>query len=185
MQNDKERDEEWCSMRPKNCKYTLLKSCDVPKIGKVSFGFVKYLKKHWREYDIILLDGYGFVSQLINIRWLNKKKVSYCVNVDGMVPSKKKSGLAFSLKKRIVSKIPYFLCGARSTNSLLIDCGAKEEKIINHPFTSLYNRDLFNAPASIEEKDDLRQKLNIKEKKVIISVGRFSYMGGYGKGYDT
>lgn len=31
----------------------------------------------------------------------------------------------------------------------------------------------------------LREKLGIKEKYMVISVGRFSYLNGYGKGYDV
>ena len=185
MENDNERNAEWCSMRPKNCKYTLLKSKKFPKLGEVSFGFVKVLKKHLREYDLVLLDGYGFTSQMINIRYLNKKKIPYVVNIDGMVPSDKKKGLTEKLKRKIISNIPYFVCGSKKTNELLMEYGSKEERIFNHPFTSLYEREIMSTIASDEEKNELREKLGITEKKVIISVGRFSYLNGYGKGYDV
>lgn len=185
MDNDNARNTEWCAARPQNCKYTLLKSRSFPKLGQVSFEVKKILKKHWREYDIILLDGYGFTSQMINISYLNKKKIPYYVNIDGMVPSNKKSGLSYGLKKKIISHIPHILSGSRETNKLLLEYGALEENIINHPFTSLYEKDIFTSIATMEEKEALRNKLNITEKNVVISVGRFSYLNGYGKGYDV
>ena len=185
MDNDNARNTEWCAARPKNCKYTLLQSFKIPKIGPVSFKFKKYLKKHWQEYDVILLDGYGFASQLINIRYLNKKRIPYYVNIDGMVPSNKKSGFVYQLKKKIISNIPFILSGSKATNSLLIEYGAKKENIINHPFTSLYEKDIFDSVATTQEKESLRKKLNIKEKNIVVSVGRFSYLNGYGKGYDV
>ncbi len=185
MDNDTARNTEWCATRPKNCKYTLLKSFKMPKLGQVSFQFKNYLKKHWQEYDVILLDGYGFVSQLINIRYLNKKKIPYYVNIDGMVPSDKKSGFSYKLKKRIISNIPFILSGSKATNSLLVEYGATKENIINHPFTSLYEKDIWDSVATTQEKESLREKLNITEKNVVVSVGRFSYLNGYGKGYDV
>ncbi|MBE7085268.1 MAG: glycosyltransferase family 4 protein [Clostridiales bacterium] len=184
-ENDNERNAEWCSMRPENCKYTLLKSKKLPKLGEVSRGFVKVLKKHAHEYDVILLDGYGYVSQMINLRYLNKKKIPYFVNIDGIVPSDKKKGLTEKLKRKIISKVPYFLCGSKKTNEILLEYGSKEERIFNHPFTSLYEKEIMTHIASDEDKGALRKKLGITEKKVIISVGRFSYMNGYGKGYDV
>lgn len=185
MDNDNARNTEWCAARPKNCKYTLMKSWKIPKLGQVSFGFRNYVKKHWREYDVILLDGYGFLSQMINLRYLNKKKIPYYVNIDGIVPSDKKSGFIYKLKKKIISNIPYILCGSKATNKLLVEYGATEDSIINHPFTSLYERDIFKTIATSYEKEELRKKLNIPEKNMVISVGRFSYLKGYGKGYDV
>ena len=185
MDDDNARNTEWCAARPKNCKYTLQKSWNIPLLGQLSFGFKKHLKEHGQEYDIILLDGYGFLSQMINIRYLNKKKIPYYVNVDGIVPQDKTSGFFHKLKTKIISNIPYILSGSKATNQILLQHGAKAENIINHPFTSLYENDIFETVASAKEKEELRKKLNITEKHIVISVGRFSYMNGYGKGYDV
>ena len=63
--------------------------------------------------------------------------------------------------------------------------GAEKEKIYRYPFTSLYASDVYENTASDSEKSDLRAKLRIQEKFAIISVGRFTYLNGYGKGYDV
>ena len=40
-------------------------------------------------------------------------------------------------------------------------------------------------PVTHEKKNELRKLLELTERNIIISVGRFTYMNGYGKGYDT
>lgn len=185
LDSDNARNTEWCAQRPKNCTFTLMKSHNIPKLGQLSFEFIKILKEHANEYDAIIMDGYGFLSQMINIRYLNKHKIEYYVNIDGMVPKDKENAVSKFIKRKIISKIPHCLCGALATNKMLIEYGAKPENIINHPFTSLYKKDIApNIPSTLE-KNELRKQLGISENKVVISVGRFSYMNGYGKGYDV
>jgi glycosyltransferase involved in cell wall biosynthesis len=178
-----ERDKAWLAKRPIYCAHKLMKGIRIPKIGKISFDFIREISKG--KYDIVILDGYGFVLQLLNILFLNKKGIKYFVNVDGILENERNSRVTNYIKTKIFSCIPYFLCGSHVANDILCEYGVKREKIFNHPFTSLYENDIFIDVASKDEKNVLREKLRIKEKKIIVSVGRFSYMNGYGKGYDV
>lgn len=185
MDIDDARNTEWCAQRPKNCNYTLQKSHKIPKLGLVSFDFIKILKHRAKEYDVIILDGYGFSSQILNILYLNTRTITYFVNIDGMVPKDGENRIVRWLKQQIISRFPYCLCGAYNTNAMLENYGVKSERIINHPFTSLVEKDISRIKPTLEEKVAIRQSLGITEKKVVVSVGRFSYMNGYGKGYDV
>lgn len=185
MDSDAARNTNWCSQRPENCSYTLQKSIKLPKLGLISFDFIRVLKKKAKDYDVIILDGYGFASQMLNILYLNSRKLTYYVNIDGMVPREKENLLSRWLKRQLISRFPWCLCGAKATNAILESYGVRPEQIINHPFTSLYTGDIAPEISSKEEKTALRQSLGITEEKVVISVGRFSYMNGYGKGYDV
>lgn len=185
MDSDAARNTQWCAQRPQNCRYTLQKSRMLPKLGLISLDLIRVLRDRAKDYDVIILDGYGFASQLLSILYLNSRKLTYYVNIDGMVPKDKENGIVRLLKRQIISRFPYCLCGARATNTILADYGVSPERIINHPFTSLNGDDLAQMLASDCEKTAIRQKLGIPEKKMIVSVGRFSYMNGYGKGYDV
>lgn len=178
-----ERNKEWLEKRPENCKYKLMKGVSLPLIGKISLDVLRELKR--KKYDIIILDGYGYATQLINIFILNKKKEMYFVNVDGVVPKRNEKQIVRLLKKAFLSKVPYFLCGSYETGNILVGYGANLKRIIHHPFTSLYERDIYKDIISFSDKISLRKKLEIKEKYMVISVGRFSYLNGYGKGYDV
>lgn len=182
-EGNSERNSEWLAKRPENCKYMLISGVYLPKIGKISFDVLRELKT--REYDIIILDGYGYVTQLINIFYLNKKKIRYFVNVDGAVPKRNEKSIVRLIKKNILSKVPYFLCGSHETGSILVGYGSNSKKIIHHPFTSLYKEDIYKDIITPSDKKILKKKLAIKEKYMVISVGRFSYLNGYGKGYDV
>lgn len=160
-----------------------MKGVSLPLIGKISLDVLRELKR--KKYDIIILDGYGYATQLINIFILNKKKEMYFVNVDGVVPKRNEKQIVRLLKKAFLSKVPYFLCGSYETGNILVGYGANLKRIIHHPFTSLYERDIYKDIISFSDKISLRKKLEIKEKYMVISVGRFSYLNGYGKGYDV
>lgn len=182
-EGNNERNSEWLAKRPENCKYKLMTGVSLPKIGKISLDILREVKKS--EYDIIILDGYGYATQLINLFSLNKKKKMYFVNVDGAVSKKNENPVVRHFKKSFLSKVPYFLCGSNETGSILIGYGSNEKRIIHHPFTSLYKKDIYEKIISLSDKITLREKLGIKEKYMVISVGRFSYLNGYGKGYDV
>lgn len=182
-EENNERNREWLEKKPENCKYKLMKGVSLPKIGKISLDVLRELKR--KKYDIIILDGYGYVTQLINIFFLNKKKEMYFINVDGAVPKRNEKQIVRLLKKAFLSKVPYFLCGSYETGNILVGYGSNLKRIIHHPFTSLYKRDIYKDVISFSDKISLRKKLEIKEKYMVISVGRFSYLNGYGKGYDV
>lgn len=182
--NDNERNDLWFYKNDNtNIKFVFMKGISRGKLGKVSFDFIKEIKKN--QYDIIILDGYGFFTQVLNVRFLNKRKLKYFVNVDGYVDTKVGNKFRDKIKRRFLSSIPYFLCGSLSAKEYLSNCGVGGNRIYNHVFTSLYKSDIFSTSADFNEKALLRKKLGIIEPRVIISVGRFTYLNGYGKGYDV
>ena len=180
-----ERNQQWLSKRGENCSYTLMQGKRYPKIGKISNDFIKTYKKLGKDYDVIIMDGYGYADQMRNLAYLNRKGVTYYVNIDGAVAQEKENKLSAKLKRSIISKVPYFLCGSKATGEILKKYGSKDERIIYHPFSSLYEADIYREAPTALEKKELREELGIKEKYAVLSVGRFSYMNGYGKGYDA
>src|SRR5699024_10428049 len=67
------------------------------------------------------------------------------------------------------------------TSNYLMYYGAKKEKIFNYPFTSLSRHEILKHPANTGRKARIKSKLNIKEEKIILSIGRFIQ----GKGFDV
>lgn len=58
--------------------------------------------------------------------------------------------------------------------------GANEKYIYRYPFTSLLEQDLLEEPITLDRKREVRKELEMKEEKIVLSVGRFDY----GKGFD-
>jgi len=181
---DSDRDLGWFAKEYGQCRVVYLKGPSLPHIGKITCGFIKRLKKS-SENDIIIIDGYSNISKLLSIRYLNKLHRRFFVNVDGIVPKNyREKGFRYKLKKKALSSIPYFLCGSKKTNEILEAYGVDKKFIYNHPFTSLHKSDISLQIIGDAEKIALRQKLSINEPHIVISVGRFTYLNGYGKGYD-
>lgn len=184
-EDNADRNAEWLEKRPDKCEYKLMSGRELPYVGKVSFDFIKEIKKNPGKYDIILLDGYAYLTQVVNLAYLNNEGFTYFVNVDGIVSKARSNMVIEKTKKTLLKKVPYYLCGSQESSKILEGYGADRARIIHHPFTSLFENDLFSATANDEEKMSFRKELGISEKTVIISVGRFSYLNGYGKGYDV
>lgn len=56
--------------------------------------------------------------------------------------------------------------------------GAKQQRITRYSFSSLHKEDVLSQIVSNENKCAIREKLNIREKRMVLSVGQFIYRKG-------
>jgi glycosyltransferase involved in cell wall biosynthesis len=147
------------------------------------FGVIDVIKSE--KFDKLIITGYASPAIMIAITYCRLNRISYYIESDGAFFTKDK------FLKRMVKK--YLLCGA-SLHLTTCDehikylrwLGIHEEKIHKYPFSSVTDADMkATTVLNKDEKVKIREKLGMKETNVILSVGRFSYDGGYGKGYDT
>ncbi len=139
------------------------------------------LKKKW---DVIVVGGYASLTNILAIEYMRLKKIPFYLEVDGGLihPDNK---LKFWFKKYLISAASGWLSSGKETTQYLTHYGANPTKIYEYPFTSLWQSDISARMPTIEQKQALRKELGIIEDKVLISVGRFTYQNGYGKGYDV
>lgn len=57
--------------------------------------------------------------------------------------------------------------------------GAKEEKIVKHPFTSLHRSEIRTTPVSLEEKQEIKKRLGLKPMKTVLAIGQFIERKGF------
>lgn len=153
------------------------KDCKFP----INFGILKYLKK---KYDWVVLCDYSSPNGLLSFLFFKLKHIKYAMEADG---AKIGSGSRIKemLKKAIISKSVLCFSSSKVTDDYYLHYGAAKELLIRYPFTSLIDSDVIEEPVTHEKKNELRKLLELTERNIIISVGRFTYMNGYGKGYDT
>lgn len=153
------------------------KDCKFP----INFGILKYLKK---KYDWVVLCDYSSPNGLLSFLFFKLKRIKYAMEADG---AKIGSGSRIKemLKKTIISKSVLCFSSSKVTDDYYLHYGAAKELLIRYPFTSLIDSDVIEEPVTHEKKNELRKLLELTERNIIISVGRFTYMNGYGKGYDT
>lgn len=181
-----ERNSAWGSAMSDRCKYIQVKQgVSIPMLGKSNPQFINEIATNGSDYDVIYIDGYSALAQLQAIKYLSHHKIHYFVNVDGALIRDNEPKLLSWVKKWILNRDCSYLCGAKVSNDYLMRYGVRREQIFNHPFTSLFESDIIPSTVNREMKLKYRVELGMKEENIILSVGRFSYKKGYGKGYDA
>lgn len=141
----------------------------------LSLEAIKWLKQ---EYDVILVGGYGPPTSMLAMVYLRLKKIPFYLEVDGCLP-RRESKLKYRFKRFLVRLASGWFSTGPYSSEILVHYGAEPEKIWEYPFTSLWERDLLAAPPAVQEKEQLRRELGMKEPKIVVSVGRFIPVKGF------
>lgn len=175
-----ERDSKWKSEEASTYRSVLLKGISTGVDKAFCPEVIKYLKD--RKYEIIVICGIASPTEMIAIEWCKSHKRPYLLESDGGF-AKNGKGLKEKLKSHLIKGArAYFSTGKEHDNYYRM-YGANGP-IVRYPFASFSKEDVLNSPVEISEKKQIREKLGIVERNVVLSVGRFSYQNGYGKGYD-
>ena len=152
---------------------------------RFDLSMVKFLKKHATEYDVIVVHGYSFTASVLAIAWMKCHGISYGLEADGAIIPENEDAIKAYTKKFCIKDARYCLSSGKATTDFFVHYGAKRENCFVYPFSSISKNDIVRANKfTFEEKKAIREELGILEDKVVITVGRFSYNNGYGKGYD-
>lgn len=177
-----DRNDKWKSDLFKEFKGVFLKGIRTGSDNFLCFEIIKVLNEKW---DAIIVGVYSTPTSMLAIEYMRLHHIKFYLNSDGGF-IKQENKIKYMIKKHFISAAQYWLSSGDMTTDYLVYYGARREKCFKYPFTSIKQEDIDEA-LSVESKgkDYLRNKLNIEEKYVVLSVGRFSYEQGYGKGYDT
>jgi glycosyltransferase involved in cell wall biosynthesis len=176
-----ERDNSWENFNIEHFKAEFLPGKSIGVAEAFCPSILKYLNP---KYDHIVVTTYSDPTGFFAITYMKGNGISYEIEGDGAFPSAS-MGVKDKIKSFLLSSANRYFSTANLHDEYYMQYGAKKEQIVRYPFTSLYKDDIFENPSHYDEKKKIRLKLGIKEEKVVISVGRFSYLNGYGKGYDA
>lgn len=180
--NSTERDIEWIGQKAQSYTSVFLKGKRVNKDQFLCLGIVKVLKKKW---DAIIIGNYSSPTSMLAINFMRLRKIPFIIQADGGLINKCENKLKYLLKRHYISAASAWMSSGNATTEYLVYYGAKRDKCSIYPFTSLWKADLETAE-KLRKSDisTLKIKLGMIEKHIVLSVGRFSYDAGYGKGYD-
>ncbi len=170
-----DRNSTWQAEKEKNFTPVFLNSLRLGADKFLSFQIISLLKQKW---DKIIIHGYNSPTCMLAIEYMRLKKIPFYLEVDGGIIHQD-SNLKYRLKKYFISKASGYFSSGKETTKYLVHYGADKAKIYEYPFSSLQQKDILPALPTPEEKQELRKQLNIKEDKVIISVGQFIHRKGY------
>ena len=177
-----ERDESWKNYKFNTFKGIFLKGISISTDSAFCFGLKKIIKNG--KFDYTICANFSSPTGMLAISYMRKNKISYYLESDGGF-AKGGKGLKEKIKKYFIKGATGYFSTSKQHDLYYLAYGAQFDKIHRYPFTSLKRKDIDSETVSFKQKEQIRKRLGIKEKKVVISVGRFSYLNGYGKGYDV
>lgn len=177
-----ERNAAWKGAGAENFKEVYL---DLKLVGvdrSKGSALKNYVKAH--QSDVLIFTNYVSPATMEAIIWCRLHGRKYYFEYDGGF-NKKDPFVKKILKKFLLNSAEGHLTTADEHIMYLKSLGIKESRIFKYPFTSVSEDDIETA-ANFRSKGKryFKNKLGVKEDKMILSVGRFSYENGYGKGYD-
>ncbi len=131
--------------------------------------------KHIKDpsYDLLVINGWSTFTEQHAIDYCHRHKIPYCFVINGGIIPEKESKFKTSLKRRYISGAALYFCPDERSKEYLIHYGAKPERIVLYPYSSLYNKEILEKPLTQKDKNAIRRKENLEGKKVFFSVGQF------------
>lgn len=176
-----ERDEKWVGTKAQTYAEVYLDLKPVGTDKSSGSALRKYVAGN--TFDILILTNYASPASMEAILYCKMKKIPYWIEYDGGL-NKSDPLPRKLLKKFLLKQAVGHLTTCDEHIQYLKGLGIDPKRIHKYPFTSIHEDEIIQHEISAEEKESYRKKLEITEEKVIISVGRFNYLDGEGKGFD-
>ena len=170
-----ERDDSWKDFNAENFKAIFLKG---KKIG-VAEAFCPSVKKYLnKQYNHIVVTNFSSLTGMLAIRYMRRKHLPYMIESDGAFAGTGR-GIKEKIKKYFISGAKLYFSTAKEHDKYYLTYGAPIDKIYRYPFTSIAKKDVLQSAISFDEKAQLKKKLGIQEKIMVLAVGQFIHRKGY------
>ena len=130
----------------------------------------RYLKD--KSYDVIICSNFSTPTGMWAIQYMKMHRIRYWIESDGGFAGSGR-GIKERIKKHFIKGAVGYFSTADEHDRYYLTYGAKKERLVRYPFSSLNDTDILDAPASAEEKRALREELGMSEERVVLAIGRF------------
>ena len=154
-----------------------IKGINIGLENHFSNGIVKHLKNN--SYDIVIMNGWHTFSEMLALRYLKKHHKPYFFYINGGIIKRNEISLFKKIKTYFISGAELYFSPDQNSNKYLTYYGADESKIINYPYSTIYEHEIIAKPLSHEEKMNLRKALNVVCTKLFVSCGQFIQRKNY------
>jgi len=151
-------------------KCLFLKGINIGDENHFSFCVVNHLKKN--QYDLIIINGYSTFTEMLAIRYLHAKRIPYALYVNGGV-IRNDSKFKFKIKKSLISGAHLYFSPSKSVNNYLVHYGALSNRIVNYPYSTIFEKEIAAANISSVEKNRIRKSYDFPGKTLFVSAGQF------------
>lgn len=172
----KSRDASWMVDKITDFKAVFMKGIRIGEAESLCLEVVKYLSK--KKYNHIVVGIYSSPTGMLAIEYMKLLNIPFILSSDGGM-KKEDRGFKHWVKQHFIGAADAWLSTGKTTTEYLTHYGAVADKVYWYPFTSVRKADILEHPVPEQKKKELRQKLNMPESKIVLSVGQFIYRKGY------
>lgn len=168
----KDRPDSFYAKNEYNFSHVFLKHGYFSSENTFSGELKKYIKKHHKEYDLIVMNGYSTFAEMKAIRYMIKKHIPYVLQINGGV-IKQDSSFKKKLKTYYISHADKYFSPCEDADEYLIHYGAKKENIFHYPYGNYFEKDVIESPVPKEEKQSIRKKWSLPIGIIFVNASQF------------
>lgn len=131
-----------------------------------------YIANHFREYDLIIMNGYSTISEIRAIKYMKRKHIPFALYVNGGV-IRKESFFKKKFKQSLIKAAFHYFSPCDEASEYLEHYSVSKRLISTYIYSTVYEKDILSEPLSIEDKLLLRTKYGLPEGNLFVSCGQF------------
>jgi glycosyltransferase involved in cell wall biosynthesis len=152
-------------------KHFFIKGLNIGQENHLSFALIRHLRQH--PYDLIIMNGYSSLTEMITIRYLQKHHIPYYLYVNGGV-IREHHGWKYRLKKSLIAPAAGYFSPTPIVDDYLIHYGANPKNIFHYPYSTIFAEEILERPLSDQAKLALRKTVGLPlTGKIILAIGQF------------
>ena len=132
----------------------------------------RYIKKHHKEYDHIIMNGYSKLSEISAIKMMKRKSIPYILMINGGIIHEE-TRLKRYFKSKLISGASMYLSPNLESNKYLKFYGADESKIKLYKYSNVLEKEISKEPLDDEIKYQISLKYHLPYGKIFINPGQF------------
>lgn len=168
--NAKDRNQKFYFEQQFKFKLLPIRGKAVGKENFISKGIVEQLKR--KKYDLIIMNGYSHQAERKAIKFIKRKKLPYCLYINGGIIAKKESKLKKRYKTKFIRGASLYMSPDEISDKYLVYYGALKNRIKRYTYSTIYESEILKKPLSKDEVSSLKKELGISAEKVYISCGQ-------------
>ncbi len=146
------------------------------KRGRVFVDIIPLIREGW---DHIIIGGYSLPTYMLAIEYMRLRRIPFVIEADGALLRPEKKSM-YLVKRHFIRSADAWFSSGRATTDYFLHYGAKKDRIVQYPFTSLWKSDIERAELLRKTgKSAVRSELGMSEKRIVLAVGQFISRKGF------
>ncbi len=135
-----------------------------------SFGVKRHLKRN--SYDLIIMNGYSTVTEMIALNYLKRTGTNYAFYINGGI-AKKESKLKAKIKRYFLGGAFAYFSPGEEASAYLMHYGVDKDLIHHYPYSTVYEKDITTYKVSGNAKQKFWRNHRIVGENFTICVTSF------------